>query len=82
MAGKLGQDKTNETEVIVSVPLSMLKELNYISGGKLTEESEPASPSEFSAAALGRRDQMTCTKRGNRGDYMVRLVKMASVSGL
>lgn len=74
-------NRDEESEVMVNIPVSLLKELNVVSGGKLVEESEPASVGGFSAAALGRSDRMTCTKFLGRSDYRIKLVMPVSAHG-
>lgn len=62
-------------EVMVVVPLSLIKELNNQPGGKLVDDLGPASGLGLSAAALGRRDRTTCLRNLKKGDYQVKLVR-------
>lgn len=79
LEGNLKQDHhkqtIEETEVIISVPLKVLEELNYYSGGKLSQESEPSHSLGLSAAAIGRSDKITCSRDAARSDFQVVVVK-------
>ncbi|MGH7240108.1 MAG: hypothetical protein ACREHG_08590 [Candidatus Saccharimonadales bacterium] len=72
---KQGKQAIEETEVIISVPLKVLEELDFYSGGKLSQESEPSHNFGLSAAAIGRSDKITCSRDAARKDFQVVVVK-------